>query len=143
MKVQQVSVFIENRIGRMAEVTRLLGNNNINIRALSIADTTNFGIIRLIVNDVQQAEKVFKDAGYTVSLTDVIALEIPDTPGGLADVMETLNKGGVSIEYLYAYVEKSGDKAVVIFRFEDTEKALQIVESSGITALTDEQVYAL
>ncbi len=143
MKVKQVSVFLENRAGRMAEVARLLGNRNINIRALSIADTAGYGILRLIVNDVKKAECVLREAGFTVDLTDVIALEIPDRPGGLADVLDTLNQAGISIEYLYAFVEKSADKAVVVFRFEDTDAMLKIIHTLGITALTAEQVFAM
>ncbi len=143
MKVKQVSVFLENRAGRMAEVARLLGDHGINIRALSIADTANFGILRLIVNDVVRAEKVFRDAGFTVDLTDVIAIEVPDTPGGLASILDTLNQAGFSIEYLYAFVEKSADKAVVVFRFEDTEVVLKVIHTLGIRALTAEQVYAM
>ena len=143
MKVKQVSVFLENRAGRMAEVARLLGNNRINIRALSIAETAGYGVLRLIVNDVKKAEGVLRDAGFTVDLTDVIALEIPDTPGGLADVLDRLTQANISIEYLYAFVEKSADKAVVVFRFEDTAAVLKVIDSIGITALTAEQVYAM
>ncbi|MDD2237769.1 MAG: ACT domain-containing protein [Kiritimatiellae bacterium] len=143
MKVKQVSVFLENRAGRMAEVARLLGENDINIRALSIADTANFGILRLIVNDVVRAENVFREAGFTVDLTDVIAIEVPDTPGGLASILDTLNQAGFSIEYLYAFVEKSAGKAVVVFRFEDTEAVLKVINTLGIRALTAEQVYAM
>ena len=143
MKVQQVSVFLENRAGRMAEVARLLGEHGINIRALCIADTANFGILRLIVNDVKRAEQVFREAGFTVDLTDVIAIEVPDTPGGLAGILDTLNQSGFSIEYLYAFVEKSADKAVVIFRFEDTDAVLKVIHTLGIRALTAEQVYSM
>jgi hypothetical protein len=143
MKVKQVSVFLENRAGRMAEVARLLGDHHINIRALCIADTANFGILRLIVNDVDRAEKVFREAGFTVDLTDVIAMEVPDTPGGLASILDTLNQSGFSIEYLYAFVEKSADKAVVIFRFEDTEAVLKVIHTLGIRVLTAEQVAAM
>ena len=143
MKVKQVSIFLENRAGRMAEVARLLGDHHINIRALSIADTANYGILRLIVNDVNKAERVFKEAGFTVDLTDVIAMEIPDRPGGLADILDKLNQAGISIEYLYAFVEKSADKAVVVFRFEDTNAVLKVIHTLGIKALSAEQVYAM
>ena len=140
MRVKQVSVFLENRAGRMAEVARLLGDHGINIRALSIADTANYGILRMIVNDVPKAEQVFGDAGFTVDLTDVIAIEVPDHPGGLADILDRLNQANLSIEYLYAFVEKSADKAVVVFRFEDTDAVMQIFHTLGITALTSEQI---
>jgi hypothetical protein len=143
MKVKQVSVFLENRTGRMADAARLLGENNINIRALSIADTADFGILRIIVSDYEKAEKAFKDAGFTVSLTDVVAIEVPDTPGGLAQILDRLQQADLAIEYLYAFVEKSADKAVVVFRFDNTEDALKKIETTGVTVLTAEQVYAL
>jgi len=143
MKVQQVSVFMANRAGRMAEIAKILGENNINIRALSIADTTDFGILRLIVSDVEKAENVLKDAGLTVSLTPVVAIEIPDHPGGLAHVLENLQNAGMNIEYLYAFVEKSGDKAVVVFRFDDIDAALRAIEKGGVHALSAEQIYTL
>ena len=140
MKLKQVSVFLENRTGRMADAARLLGDHGINIRALSIGDTPDYGILRLIVDDVVKAEKVFRDAGYTVALTDVIALEVPDEPGGLASVLTKLQRADIAIEYLYAFVEKNVDKAVVIFRFEDPEKVLRVIESLGLQAMAPEKL---
>jgi hypothetical protein len=98
MKVKQLSVFIENRAGRLAGLTRLLGNAGINIRALSLADTSDFGILRLIVNDLDKAMQVIKEAGYTVSVTDVTAVEVPDEPGGLARILDALEEGNVNVE---------------------------------------------
>ena len=102
MKVKQISVFLENKSGRLAEVTRTLGKHDINIRALSIADTTDFGILRLIVNKPADANRILREEGFMVSETEVIAVDVPDRPGGLADVLEMLGKVGVNIEYLYA-----------------------------------------
>jgi hypothetical protein len=143
MIVKQLSIFMENRAGRMAEVVRLLGDAGINIRALSLADTSDFGILRLIVNDVEKAVKVLRDSHHTVSLTDVIAVEIPDKPGGLAGVLEPLRDAGVNVEYMYAFVEKATDKAVVIFRFENLDAAIQALKKAGISVLSAETVYRL
>ncbi len=143
MKVKQLSIFMENRAGRLAEVVRLLGQAKINIRALSLADTSDFGILRLIVNDVERAVKALRDAGHTVSLTDVIAVEVPDSPGGLASVLEPLRAAGVNVEYMYAFVEKATDKAVVIFRFENLDAALTVLNKAGISVLPAETVARL
>jgi hypothetical protein len=143
MKVRQLSVFMENRAGRLAEVVRLMGEAGINIRALSLADTSDFGILRLIVNNVDKALKVLRDSGHTVSLTDVIAVEVPDRPGGLASVLDPLQSSGVNVEYMYAFVEKATDKAVVIFRFEDLDAAVRVLTQAGISVLPAETVYTL
>ena len=143
MKVKQLSIFMENRAGRMAEIARQLGEARINIRALSLADTSDFGILRLIVNDVDKAMKILKDTGHTVSLTEVVAVEVPDNPGGLASVLEPLRDGGVNVEYMYAFVEKATDKAVVIFRFEDVDAAVKVLAKAKISILPAEMVYKL
>lgn len=143
MKVKQLSIFMENRAGRMAEIARQLGEARINIRALSLADTSDFGILRLIVNDVDKAMKILKDSGHTVSLTEVVAVEVPDSPGGLASVLEALRDGGVNVEYMYAFVEKATDKAVVIFRFEDIDAAVKVLAKANISVLPAEMVYKL
>jgi hypothetical protein len=140
MKLKQLSVFMENRAGRLAEIARLLGDAKINIRALALADTSDFGILRLIVNDVDRALNVLRGAGLTVSLTDVVAVEVPDHPGGLAGVLEPLRAAGVNVEYLYAFVEKATDQAVVIFRFEDADGALKALREAGISVLSAETV---
>ncbi len=143
MIVKQLSIFMENRAGRLAEVARTLGDAGINIRALSLADTSDFGILRLIVNDVDRALKVLRDSHHTVSLTDVVAVEIPDTPGGLASVLEPLRNAGINVEYMYAFVEKATDKAVVIFRFENADAAIKALQRAGISVLPAETVYKL
>jgi len=143
MKVQQLSVFLENRAGRLDEVVRLLGEASVNIRALSLADTSDFGILRLIVNDVDKALQVLRDSNHTVSLTEVIAVEVPDHPGGLSSVLDPLSAAGVNVEYMYAFVEKATDKAVVIFRVEDLEGAVKALSAAGISVLPAETVYTL
>lgn len=145
MKVQQISIFLENKSGRLSEVTRVLGDNGINIRALSLADTTDFGILRLIVNDTEKANKVLKENGFTVGKTDVIAVEVDDRPGGLASILEVLNKENINVEYMYAFVERSQGNAVIIFRFDDqyTETAIKLLKEADITVLEGEKVYSL
>ncbi|MBW2506652.1 MAG: ACT domain-containing protein, partial [Deltaproteobacteria bacterium] len=108
MKVDQIAVFLENKSGRLAAITRALSDSNINIRALSVADTADFGILRLIVDDTDKATEVLKDEGFTVGRAVVIAVEVADRPGGLAKVLAVLNEAGINVEYMYAFVEKSG-----------------------------------
>ncbi len=143
MKVEQISVFLENKAGRLAEVAKILGDNGINIRALSLADTTDFGILRLIVDNRAKAKEVLKNAGFTVGITEVIAVEVEDQPGGLAKVLTTLADHNINVEYMYAFVEKSMDKAVLIFKFENLDKAIDVLTKAGITILPGEKVYNL
>ncbi len=143
MKVKQMSVFLENKSGRLAQVTRVLGENGVNIRALSIADTTDFGILRLIVNDPDKTYQVLKEAGFTVSATDVIAVEVADRPGGLADILQSLQEAGINIEYLYAFVQKTPSAALVVLRVEQLDEAVKALQESGIHILSEEEVYKL
>lgn len=143
MKVKQISIFLENKSGRLAQVTRVLGNHGINIRALSIADTTDFGILRLIVSDPELAYRVLKDAGFTVSATDVIAVEVSDRPGGLADALSVLQEAGINIEYLYAFLQKASRAALVVFRVEQLDEAIAALQARGMHILNGEEVYAL
>lgn len=143
MKVKQLSIFLENQSGRLAEVMRALGDENANIRALSLADTSGFGILRLIVSDIEKAQKVLKDKGFTVRETDVLAVEVPDRPGGLAGILDVLAGASINIEYMYAFVEKSGENAVVIFRIEDIDQAIVELQSKGVKILAANEVYAL
>ncbi|OAT82936.1 ACT domain-containing protein [Desulfotomaculum copahuensis] len=143
MKVKQISIFLENKSGRLAQVTRVLGDNGINIRALSIADTTDFGILRLIVSDPDLAYRVLKEAGFTVSATDVIAVEVTDEPGGLANAMAVLQEAGINIEYLYAFLQKASKAALVVFRVEQLDEAVAALQAAGIHILSGREVYAL
>ncbi len=143
MKVEQISVFIENKSGRLAEVTRLLGDAGVNIRALSLADTSDFGILRLIVNDREKAKTVLKENGFTVSKTEVVAVEVPDRPGGLSQILQTLDSNSINVEYMYAFVERCGENAVIIFRFDETDKAIQALQDKGFTVLAGERLYSM
>jgi hypothetical protein len=143
MKVEQISIFIENKSGRLAEITRILGDAEINIRALSLADTSDFGILRLIVNDVETAKAVLKEKGFTVSKTEVVGVEVPDRPGGLSSLLQTLDANQINVEYMYAFVERCGGNAVIIFRFDETDKAIGTLMGSGFTILEGERLYSL
>ena len=142
-KIEQISIFIENRSGRLAQITSLLGDSNINIRAMSLADTSDFGILRLIVNDVENAVKLLKDNGFTVRISNVLAIEIKDLPGELGKFLTALEKAGLNVEYMYAFVQKSGEHAVVIFRFEDLDRAIQVIQDIGSIILNCDKVLSL
>ena len=143
MLVKQISVFLENKSGRLAEVTKILGENEIDISALSIADTTDFGILRLIVNKPEAAENVLKENGFTVSCTNVIAIAVEDKPGGLAGALEILDKAEIVIEYMYAFVGKTDNGALVILRVEDQEKAVLSLNQNKIKVISSQMVYNL
>ena len=143
MKVEQISIFIENKSGRLAEITRILGDTGINIRALSLADTSDFGILRLIVNDVETAKSVLKESGFTVNKTEVVAVEVPDHPGGLSNILQALDKDQINVEYMYAFVERCGGNAVIIFRFDDTDKAIETLRGSGFNMLEGQRLYGM
>jgi hypothetical protein len=143
MRVEQISVFIENKSGRLAEVAGVLGEAGVNIRALSLADTSDFGILRLIVNDCEKAKQVLKDKGFTVSKTEVVAIEVPDRPGGLSDILRTLDMESINVEYMYAFVERCGENAVIIFRFDETEKAINTLLARGFNVLEGERLYRM
>lgn len=143
MKVEQLSIFIENKSGRLAEITRTLGDSGINIRALSLADTSDFGILRLIVNNVEQAKSVLKEKGFTVSKTEVVAVEVPDQPGGLSAILQVLDREQINVEYMYAFVERCGGNAVIIFRFDETDKAIETLSSNNFSILDGERIYSI
>jgi hypothetical protein len=135
MAIQQISIFLENKSGRLADVTRVMADAGINLRAISIADTADFGILRVIVDKPEAALAALAKAGYTTRTTDVLGLEIQDVPGALSKVMDVFKQTGVNIEYLYASLEKSGDKAVVIFKVEDIEHGLKIVKEHKLSVI--------
>ena len=143
MRVKQISVFIENRSGRLSDVAEVLGRSKINIRALSLADTSDFGILRLIVDKPDDALDVLKKAHFTLSETDVIAVEVCDKPGGLAEVLAVLGNAGINVEYMYAFVEKSSGNAVMIFRIEDIDKAVQALNDHNIVLLSNDRINAI
>ena len=141
MKLKQLSIFVEDKSSRLDDVTKLLGENGINIRAISLADTSDFGILRIIVNDVKKAFNILKEAHFTVSETEVLAVEVPDVPGGLHSIMEVFCRENISVEYIYSFFEKITDKAILAIRFEDVEKATEVLQKNNISVLSREQVH--
>ena len=126
MKVKQISIFIENKSGRLAEVARALGEKSVNILALSLADTSDFGILRLLVDK-----------------TDVVAVEVSDQPGGLCEILQTLDEAQINVEYMYAFVERNAGNAVIIFRFDEIDNAIETLQGKGVNILSGEQLYSL
>lgn len=143
VKVEQISIFLENKSGRLAEVTDILAQNGINLRALSLADTADFGIFRLIVNDTDKAVKLLKDHGFTIGKNEVVAAEVPDRPGGLAGILAALQGKSINVEYMYAFVQKSEGNAILIFRFDELEKAVDTLRKAGVRIVGNEEVQRL
>ncbi len=140
MKIRQISVFLENKVGRIMEITEILGTHNINIRALSLADTSDFGILRMIVNNIEKAIEVLKEKDIIVKESYVVAVEVPDKPGGLAAVLKILGNENINVEYMYAFFEQPQDKALLIFRFEDPEEAVSVLMKNGINVAGEEKL---
>ena len=141
--VKQISIFLENKCGRMIRISDVLGEAGINIRALSIADTSDFGILRLIVDQPDKACTVLREKGFMASVTEVIAVEVPDVPGGLAKVLTPLEAAGINIEYLYAFVQKRTEDALILMRVENIPAALQALQENGIPVIGSERIYDL
>ena len=140
MTVNQISVFLENRPGTLTNMTALLAENGIDMRALSLAETNDFGIVRIIVDDVYKAATVLKDGGFVHKLTPVLAVLIRDEPGGLHRVLEVLTEAGVNVEYMYAFISRQKDTAYVILRVDDTAKAVKLIEKGGFPILREEEI---
>lgn len=143
MSIKQLSIFVENKAGRLAEITSAIAAAGVDIHALSIADTTNFGILRLIVNQPDKAEQALKAAGLTVSLTDVIAIEIEDKPGGFAKAARVMSDASIDIEYMYAFISQDSGRAWVILRVQDNEKALEALRTGGIEIISEDKIYSM
>ncbi|MDI9624082.1 MAG: ACT domain-containing protein [Methanothermobacter sp.] len=143
MKVKQISVFLENKKGRLKKAVHALAEANINIRALSIADTSEFGILRLMVPDPEQAKKVLEENNFVVKLNDVIAVEVPDRPGGLDKILGILTKADMNVEYIYAFVEKKGEKAIVVIRTEDINEGIRVLKEAKVPLLSSEDISVL
>jgi hypothetical protein len=143
LRVEQISIFVENKAGRLAEVTRVLSEAGVNIRALSLADTSDFGILRLIVDNNDMAKAVLKEHGFTVGKTDVVAVEVEDRPGGLSRILDILSQQNVNVEYMYAFVQHSGKDAVIIFRFDDIDTAVKLLQENNVKVLEGKTVYTL
>jgi len=143
MTLRQISVFLENKKGRLSEALGLVAREKINIRALALADTADFGVLRLIVNDTEKCLAALKKAGFVAQKTEVLAVEISDRPGGLERVLEVFDRADLNIEYLYAFVERRADNAIVIFRTDQPEKAAKALAGEGIAVLNEEAVEKL
>ena len=143
MKAEQISVFLENRAGRLAEVTRTLREASINIRAMSLADTSDFGILRLIVSDPAKAISELKAKGFTLGRTSVVAVQVGDQPGGLDQILSLMAENGVNVEYMYAFVQKTMEQATLIFRFDKIEKAIELLQAAGVTLIPGSDLYRI
>ena len=143
MRAEQISVFLENKAGRLAEVTGILSDAKVNIRALALADTSDFGVLRLIVDNNEKAVEALKNRGFTVGRTDVLAVEVEDRPGGLHSILEILNEADINVEYMYAFVQHSGKNAVMIFRFDNTGEAVKVLEKNNVKVINGSEVYTL
>jgi hypothetical protein len=138
--VKQLTVFLENSPGRLAALTRAIGDANVNMRALMVADTAEFGVVRIICDDPAFAQSALEAAGYGVTVSDVIAVVVPDEPGGLADVLEVLGTAGINVEYAYCFVRPSGEGAIDVFRVEDPERAAKALADADVRVLTQDEV---
>lgn len=143
MTIKQVSVFAENRSGGILDVIKALGENQVDIRALSVADTQGFGILRLIVDDVEKARKVLSDNGTIFSITEVVGVKVPDSPGGLASVLTLMAEHTINVEYLYAFVSVSGSSAYVVLRVQDNDQAIRILTEGGIELVSEADIASL
>lgn len=140
MNIRQISIYIENKPGHLSAICRALSDAGINITTLSLADTSDFGIVRLIVDDNDRARVVLAAKGFPVSIREVVAVCVPDRPGGMAEVMSTLDAAGVNVEYSYAFAFHRGEKAVLVFRFDDAEKAQGALVAAGYTILAEHEL---
>ena len=143
MQIQQLSVFVENKPGRLAEITEALAEAGVDIRAISVADTRDFGILRVIVDKPKQAVETLKSHGMTVSLTNVIAVGFDDRPGCFASAVRLLADKGFDMEYMYAFISRDKGRAFVIFRVDDDEKAIDVMKQAGLTILTAQEIHGM
>jgi len=142
MSVKQISVFIENKKGSLAEVTKFISDKQINLRALSIADTPDFGILRIITADPDNARELLKNEGYTVTATSVLAVALDDTPGSMAAILSVLSDAGISVEYTYAFLSNVAGRAYMIFRVDDNEKATKVLVDADITVINQDDIFS-
>jgi hypothetical protein len=143
VKIRQLSLFLENRPGQLRFPVKVLGDAGIDILTMSLADTQQFGILRLVVKDCERAKKVLADAGVVVNVTEVLAVDVPDRPGGLASVLEAFEKAGLGIEYMYPSAERErGKTATLLFRLEDPDRAAKLLEANGVRVVSAEELFA-
>lgn len=143
MTIKQLSIFVENKAGTVSDIAKNIADAGVSIRALSVADTQEFGILRLIVSDVDKAKDVLSENDCVVSVTKVIGVQIPDVPGGLSEVLALMSENGINIEYLYAFITISGQHAYVVLRVEDNEKAAEVLSKAGIKLVSQEDIDSL
>ena len=143
MTINQLSIFVENKAGTVAEITKSIANAGVSIRALSVADTQEFGILRLIVSDVEKAKEALSENECVVSITKVIGVEIPDVAGGLSEVLQLMSENNINVEYLYAFITVSGQHAYVVLRVEDNDKAAKILSENGVKLVTQSDIDSL
>ena len=142
-EIKQLSLFVENRPGRMAKVSKTLSDAGVNIRAMTIAEAGDFGVIRMVVDDPENGYKVLHDNGFTVSTTDVLAVEMKDTPGGLYEIVNTLGENNINVDYAYAFVTAKAQKAMLILRVDNIVKARQALSAKGVKIATKEEIQAI
>ncbi len=140
MKIKQISVFLENKKGRLYEALKVLQGERVNIRALSIADTSEFGILRMIVDKPEEAKKALEENGFTAKLTNVVAVGVKDEPGGLAAVLAYLYEADLNVEYVYAFVKKAGEEAIVVMRTSNLEKTISVLQEKGVKIFSFEEL---
>ena len=141
MKLNQLSVFLENKPGRLSEPCKILAEADINILTLSLADTQQFGIMRLVVKEWEKAKEALEKAGCVVNVTEVVALEVQDQPGGLESVLKIIEQGDINIEYIYAFTFRRKDKAIIIFRFEEPDTAIKVLQAKGVNVIGDVELF--
>lgn len=141
MKLHQLSLFLENKPGRLSAPCRALAKAGVSILTLSLADTQQFGILRLIVRDWQKAKTVLEQAGCVVNVVEVVAIEVADRPGGLEEVLDVIEKGKLNVEYMYAFTAKRGDKAVIVFRFDKPDSAIRFLQENGVNVIEGVDLY--
>ena len=143
MKLTQISVFLENKKGRLLEVCSLLGEGQINIRALTIAESEGYGVLRMVVNRPQEAMRLLKSKAFVANLTDIVAVQVEDKPGGLASVLKVINDQDINVEYMYGFVEKFSERALMVFRFEDPDKAIAALTKNNVKVISKEEMVNL
>ncbi|MBQ3065097.1 MAG: amino acid-binding protein [Clostridia bacterium] len=143
MAIQQLTVFVENRQGSIVSITETLSKHNVNIRALSIAETEDFGILRLIVNDKEAAQKTLLEEGYLIKVTDVVGVKIGDAPGKLSEALDVLDKANINIEYLYAFMARTEKHAYVVLRVEDNDAAEKALHAADFHLITEDDIHKL
>jgi len=140
MQIRQISIYLENKPGQLSAICRVLADADINIATLALADTSDFGIVRMIVDDHDKAKEVLTAKGHVVNVRPVVAVCVPDRPGGMAEVMRVLDEAGANIEYSYAFAFHHGEKAVLVFRFADNAKAEEALKNARMTTLTEAEI---